>query len=452
MAEAALAALRAELVSVAERLQLSEQHGVRTASELDKLRLETDTALREASNQIAELKTKGGGDRADRLDLVDVKSMQPQVFSGHQSESYKQWAKKVRAFCNARKPGFRKALEWAEQEARPIDDASLSVLSWAPAEDANQKLFDLLVMHLSDDPLILVENHQGQGFEAWRALSRRYDPVGEQFVFDRMTNLMHRDRCVNISELPASIGRWIRELQMYERKTGKTMDPEWRVPVLFQMVPKVNYVEIKSRWTMVPDGQKDIMKFAHELMSFANELQHDHSKMNGKGPSPMDVDLMDKENRDWTAAEWEDWAYAEQTAEVDWLGKGGKKGKKGGSKGKKGGSKGKGQGNCHWCDKPGHTKAECREFKRWKDEKDADRKKRGLPPFQPRGVAAVEPGGEGGNGSDYEQLLGGHGAGMLDIGSLGCDALGVVDSRTAAAGPRPDSRTSRSTTMSPRGS
>ena len=110
MAEAAMAALRAEVVGLAERVQLSEQHGVRVASEMDTLRAETNAALREANKHTQELKTRGGGgEREQRLDLVDVKSMQPQVFSGHQSESYKQWAKKVRAFCNARKPGFRKA-------------------------------------------------------------------------------------------------------------------------------------------------------------------------------------------------------------------------------------------------------------------------------------------------------------------------------------------------------
>ena len=123
-AEAAVAALRAEAIALTERLLLSEQHGVRVASELDGLRAETDAALREANKQISEFKKSGSGTAyEERLDLVDVKTMKPQVFSGHQNESYKQWAKKLKAFCNARKPGFRKALEWAEQETVAIDDS-----------------------------------------------------------------------------------------------------------------------------------------------------------------------------------------------------------------------------------------------------------------------------------------------------------------------------------------
>ena len=99
-------------------------------------------------------------------------------------------------------------MAWAEAETVPIDVASLGVLAWEHSEVANSKLFDMLIMKLSDDPLILAENHSGNGFEAWRSLSRRYDPVGEQFVFDKMTSLMHRERCKDIADLPAALERW----------------------------------------------------------------------------------------------------------------------------------------------------------------------------------------------------------------------------------------------------
>ena len=199
-------AMAAEIVSLTQRLGLAEQHGVQAAEALDKLRQETDAAFRAAN---ARIDSGGNGNRhEDRMDLVDIKTMTPTVFKGSMNESYKQWAKKVKAFCNSRKPGFRKALEWAELETVPVTNDSLTALTWAPAEMANVKLYDMLIMHLADDPLILVENHLGHGFEAWRALSRRYDPVGEQFVFDQMTSLLHRERCKDISELAGAIERW----------------------------------------------------------------------------------------------------------------------------------------------------------------------------------------------------------------------------------------------------
>ena len=379
--------LRAEVVALTQRLLLAETHGVQAAEALDALRRDTDAALRAANARI----DSGGERREDRMDLVDVKSMQPAVFKGSMSESYKQWAKKVKAFCNSRKPGFRKALEWAELESIPITSDSLTALSWAPAETANAKLYDMLVMHLADDPLILVENHLGHGFEAWRALSRRYDPIGEQFVFDQMTSLLHRDRCKDIAELPGAIERWTRDLSLYERKTGKTLQNEWRVPIIFQMIPKANYSEVKARWQL--SAQKDITTFAQELIVFANDLRHEQGR--GRGASPMDVDHLAKEQPTqepaYTAAEWAQWEYGEAEAPLDWVGKGGKRGQ-GQGKGGKEGPKGKGgKGTCHWCGLTGHVKADCRAFAKWKADKDEERRKAGLPPFKPRGVAALDP-------------------------------------------------------------
>ena len=208
-------AMRNEIVALQQRLLLAEQHGVQAAKALEKLRSETDAAFKQANARI-----DGGYHREDRLELVDVKSMLPNVSKGSADESYKQWAKKVKAYCASRNDGFRKALAWAEAETVPVDENSLTALAWAPANAAYAKLYDMLVMHLADDPLILVENHLNQGFEAWRALARRYDPVGEQFVFDQMTSLLHRERCKSIGELPAALERWTRDLTIYERKPG----------------------------------------------------------------------------------------------------------------------------------------------------------------------------------------------------------------------------------------
>ena len=416
--------MQAEIVAMAQRLQLAEQQGVRLASELEQTKAQTDDALKRAHEMIKNLEQARAPDK-DRMDLVDVKSMAPQSFGGKREESYKQWAKKVKAYCNARRPGFRQALEWAEAEVTPIDQATLGNMNWAFADIANSKLFDLLVMHLYDDPLILVENHANQGFEAWRALSRRYDPVCEQFTFDRMTSLLTRKRCKDIGELPAAIERWNRDLGLYERKTGNTLEKEWRVPIIFQMIPEANYTEIKTRWQMNKD--KDITTFAQDLIAYANDLKHDSNR--GRGSTPMDVDALAKANgEEPTEDEWPEYP-PEFQAMIVWMGKAKGKGGKGYPKGGKGGKAGKGKGDgCHWCGEEGHVKADCRKFKKWKQDKDDERKKQGLPPFKPRGLASLDEGSDGQD--DYTEHLREAGAGMLDVGMLdhsepGCCALGL---------------------------
>lgn len=412
------------------------------AEGLEKLRRESDRAIGEANNRINQLQGQRS-DHENRVDLIDIRNMDPGTFSGSERESWRQWSKRVKAYCNARTPGFRAALDWAEAETVPITEDSLKVLAWAPVSTANSKLYDLLIMKLMDDPLIQAENHLGQGFEAWRSLASRYDPVGEMFTFDKMTSLMHRERCKSMNELPAALERWTRDLQQYEKKSGKSLQEDMRAPIIFQMIPEKNYADIKLRWKQNKD--KDIKKFIVELIDYANELRFEQPRGIGKGPSPMDVDALAKEQPKPPEEPWPvdpnypydpNDPYAGYYYPVDWMGKAGKKGGgkgtwggKGGKAGmEKGGKWGKGgkSSGCHWCGKEGHRKADCREFAKWKQDKDEERKKAGLPPYRPgatRGAsaAAVDPEGHPDQGGDQDYV----GFGGFDAGSLeaGIDAL-----------------------------
>ena len=213
--------LQQQISDLQARLILSEEHGMKTATALDELRANADAAIRDVQGKLRDSENKNK--KTQRTDLINVKDSRIEVFSGKKTESYKTWAKKFKAFCNTRHTGFRQALEWAEKNSEPIDTDDLMELNWEDAYDADHKLYDLLVMVTADDPQILVENYPDQGFQAWRALARRFDPVGEQFTFDRMTALMHRDRCKDIAELPSAIERWSRDLAMYQAKTGKIL-------------------------------------------------------------------------------------------------------------------------------------------------------------------------------------------------------------------------------------
>ena len=125
---ATVADLQVELASTQQRLVLSEQHGVKLADALDKLRSDTDRTFRETqarSEEAIRQATAQGGGRKEDVYLIDVKTMHPGTFAGKASESFKNWSKKLKAFCNGRKDGFRLALETAERETQPIDQDTL---------------------------------------------------------------------------------------------------------------------------------------------------------------------------------------------------------------------------------------------------------------------------------------------------------------------------------------
>ena len=164
------------------------------------------TNLRAANAQLANERRHGGEDTKPLTSLINAKSMAPKVFGGKSEESYRTWTKKVRAFCNASRPGFKKFLLWCEKQQAEIDPEDMDI-EWRHKDAAAEVLFDFLVLHTSDDAQILVERFEDNGPEAWRQLARRYDPIGESYVLDQMDKLMHVNRCKSMLELPSSISK-----------------------------------------------------------------------------------------------------------------------------------------------------------------------------------------------------------------------------------------------------
>ncbi len=389
-----------------QRLALTESQNQRMATMMDEMRDKSEQAVRELHAKVEEARKEANGGRNGKQKLINNRDMKCTIFTG--KEPYKPWAKRVKAYCNGLVGGFRQALEWAEKQTQAIDQTELNATDWQWISDANQELYDLLVMVTAEEALTIVELSANRGFEAWRTLFRRMDPVGEDYEFEAAESLMTRERCKDVVDLPAAIEKWQRDLNAYQERTGEKMPERWSVPVLFRMIPLKNYQEVKLRWRQ--DTEKNITKFMVSLMQWANDLKFEQKRQ--RGIKPMDVDTVAHETDEngYTLEDWNEY-NKELEATIDWMGKG-KKGRKGGGKGKGG------KGACYWCNGDGHTKATCPKFIAWKKAKDEERKKKGLPPFQPRtrkGVDAVDAEG-------YDEVATQEEVGMLGF-DFDCDAL-----------------------------
>ena len=115
--------------------------------------LKKDTTIEGQNREIMYLKSSGGQQQRDREvsmkdmgNLINTKSMSPKIFHGKPEESYKTWAKKVRAYCNANRPGFKKFLLWIERQETAIDIDRMDI-EWKYKDVAAELLHDFLVMH-----------------------------------------------------------------------------------------------------------------------------------------------------------------------------------------------------------------------------------------------------------------------------------------------------------------
>ena len=393
----------------------------------DRLEKATQIQNRISANQqlSAEIRRTAASSSTSRghneVKLIDTKSMGPKKFDGKADSPFRAWAKAVRTYCNASKPGFRKYLRWIESQTQEIDGRLLMGFTWEHKEAASDALYDFLLAHTTDDAKRLVELQPDEnGPEAWRQLSLRYDPIGESYVFDTIGSLMKVPRCKQLTDLPAALTNWERaQNTFYERTGGQAIPQEWKLPILFDIIPASILSEIKIKHKYTQGFDKTYEGFSKLLIEMAHEKHYDRRAAKGRGESDMDVDALAAEkaenqaaenedydeNREYTEAEWLDWESHLQE-ELNWLGarnKGGKSGKggkgrkgdrrKGKGKGREGGGgKGKGEG-CTWCGDLDHWRADCEKLKKHKVDMDADRKKKGLPAFvpRPRGVNSLDP-------------------------------------------------------------
>ena len=247
--EAAMQQLQNELQTTRSQMQqmAGEHDNLRQAHEA--LRAATDTALQARAAEIANAEVKLQRLLLkEKFDLLDIKTMQPENFHGKQTETFKPWARKVKAFCNAKKAGFRKALEWAEAQETEI--SAPGSCGWEHADAADEKLLDFLLQLCGDEAQVLIDTPylNGRGFEAWRLLNHRYSPCGGQYELDAMLALMQRKPVQNAIQVPGAISKLERDIALYTQRTGKPFPEDWKVPILLQLLPKAQADTLKLRY------------------------------------------------------------------------------------------------------------------------------------------------------------------------------------------------------------
>ena len=83
----------------------------------------------------------------NEVKLIDTKAMGPKKFDGKLNSPFRAWAKAVRAFCNASKPGLRKYLRWVENQTVEIDAQLLAQFQWEHKEAASDALYETSHAH-----------------------------------------------------------------------------------------------------------------------------------------------------------------------------------------------------------------------------------------------------------------------------------------------------------------
>ena len=199
---AALLTAQAHTTQLAQEIESVRADSLKAldAARADKAELEIALAVLRRESEAAVMNLQhhmqsmdGASRRGGYSGLLNLKHFEPKVFAGKDNEDIKPWAKKMRAYCNAKKAGYKVAMEWAEVQKEKITDNDLDLMQWEHAARADSELHEFLQMTTAGDAQVIVERHKEHGFEAWRALIQRYNPKGGRFELERMNGLLRRN-------------------------------------------------------------------------------------------------------------------------------------------------------------------------------------------------------------------------------------------------------------------
>ena len=288
---------------LANELAVARTQIMRLSSDMDALRAQAQQAVQQSEARLTQLISQSQSRESnieEKLDIVDFKTAAPETFKGRREESFKMWSRTFKTYCNIRKQGFRAALEWAESYQGPyIDPSALDSMQWGPARLADSKLYDFLSLVCKDDAHMLVEQYEGQGFEAWRQLYLRYSPSGGQYELDMMSALMNPRKAKHISDLPVEIQRFERNIRTYESKTGRAFPSEWKTPTFLKILPDSHREELVRRFQL---GTRDYDTLVDSVRGFSRDAWFQQ-----KGPNDMQIDAADKEDPMKQAFDLQEW-------------------------------------------------------------------------------------------------------------------------------------------------
>ena len=88
-----------QIASLQAQLEQGRQHTAQLVTNLESVRNEASTAVADLRRQLAELAQRSGGrdpEDPERINLMNLRTLEPKAFSGSKDENYKTWAKRIK--------------------------------------------------------------------------------------------------------------------------------------------------------------------------------------------------------------------------------------------------------------------------------------------------------------------------------------------------------------------
>ena len=350
-----LAAMQQELLSLREQNQRLEQ---------------TQQGMEALAVSVAEL-AKGLQKTEKPKMLFDTKALgKPDKFDSTE-DGFRRWARQVtNMVCSVFGAEYEDVLTWVVEQENEVSNSDVDLQFGAdPAPvagiaEASNQLYRLL-QHLCTGEAEGIVLNAASGYEAWRRLSRRFDPLSAGRKRNLLRSILSPVRVKSWDNVRQAMDQLDDLVRRYESRkndagTREKLSDDLKSTALELLVPtdlEQHLILNKSRLGTYEDMKAEVQQLVEVRSKGAVEkpgvLPTATSSSSG-GPAPMDVDTLVRAIGSLVKG-----GKGKGKAQ-DGKGKGkGQKGDKGGKKGNQKGSPAKFTGTCDNCGKVGHKKADC---------------------------------------------------------------------------------------------
>lgn len=194
----------------------------------------------------------------------------PDLLKGGREETKRQWPDWAYVFKSwfSVSEHAEKALVWArQQDETTISEDDVKSVGIKDIDKIDRQLHSALVALCRDDSLKTIKNATNQsGLEAWRRLTRAYDPLDPQTNWSMLQSLTHDLRQFPLEDLMSSIESWEKRLKEYQERSGEGISNSSRILSLKSMCPP----ELQTHLDLNAKRFKTHELVKEEIESFVN--------------------------------------------------------------------------------------------------------------------------------------------------------------------------------------
>jgi hypothetical protein len=227
------------------------------------------------------IKQKDGVPSAQRLVLVDLKGIAKPSTYNRVMKLWGDWSFKYTNFLASAHADARALLEWAAASEAAIED--FDEIQGTDCIELSGQIYASLAQLVEGEALGIVRNtSQGNGAEAWRRLSKRFDPQTVSRKRGAMAQIL-MPGSFKYSELSSAIERWEEKVRIYEGRSKGQVQDDVRCGVVIEMCPD----KLKEHLYMSSSKLSSYVEIKREIVTFL-ETQHVKSEIKDTS-GPMDI-------------------------------------------------------------------------------------------------------------------------------------------------------------------